>query len=229
MRLRHGAVAIPLIVLALLAGCGGDDPEASPSTSAPGVTATPTPTPTPDPTAPAAADLVLTTTGLGTLEFGVAPSTEPATQMVAVDPAACTEFGAAAGTAEASRLRPIAEYGGSASPMFGVVVLDGVLSRIDLFTTAIPTDAGIRIGSSAAEVTAAYPAATVESQDLTDIVTVTDAHGTLMIEIARERGLFDADYWQPDQVDRVIYLRGTLAGTTAYTVAASENIAGGCL
>jgi hypothetical protein len=228
MRLRHGSVAIPLIVLALLAGCGGD-PEPVPSTSAPVSTPTPTPTASASPTAPAAADLVLTTSGLGTLAFGVAPSSEPAAQMVAVDPAACTEFGAAAGSAEASRWRPIAAYGGSGSPMFGVVVLDGVLTRIDVFTDAIPTDAGIRIGSSAAELTAAYPSAAVVSQDLTDVVTVTDSHGTLMIEVARERGLFDTAYWQPDQVDRVIYLRGTLAGTTAYTVAASENIAGGCL
>jgi hypothetical protein len=221
-------VVLPLIVLALLAGCGGEDPKADPSPSVT-VSETPTPTPTPDPTAPAAADLVLTTSGLGTLEFGVAPSAEPTTQMIAEDPNACTEFGAAAGSPDATRWRPIAAYGGSDTPMFGVVVLGGVVTRIDVFGTAIPTDAGIRVGSTAAELTAAYPTATVTSTDLTDIATVTDSHGTLIIEIARERGLFDAPYWEPGQVDRVIYLRGVTAGTTAFTVAASENIAGGCL
>ncbi|MEO8262608.1 MAG: hypothetical protein ABI566_08575 [Pseudolysinimonas sp.] len=224
---QAAAVAIPLVLLALLAGCGGEPPEASPAPSA-SETETPTPTPTPEPTAPAAADLVLTTSGMGTLEFGVAPSTDPVTQMIAVDPAACAEFWPV-GSPEASRPRPIAAYGGSTTPMFGVVVLDGVLTRIDLFTPDIPTDAGIRIGSTAADVSAAYPSATVTTLDLTDVVTVADEHGTLMIEIARERGLFDTAYWDAGVTDRVVYVRGTVAGTATFTVVASENIAGGCL
>jgi len=223
MRQRHTVVAVPLVLLALLTGCGGGAPGASPTPSE-SASASPTSTPTPDPTAPAAADLVLTTTGLGTLVFAQAPSTEPTVQMVAIDTAACIEFGAAPGTPDATRWRPIAAYG----DLFGVSVVDGVLNRIDIFSDAIPTDAGIRIGSPAADVAAAYPSATVTSRDLTDIVVVADAHGTLMIEIARERGLFDTAYWAPDQVDRVIYLRGTVAGEAPYTVAASENIAGGC-
>lgn len=221
-------VAVPLVVLALLTGCGPGDPDADPTPSDSASSSPATPTPTPTPSAPAAADLVLTTSGMGTLGFGLAPSVDPSTQMIAVDPAACTEFGATAGTPEASRWRPIGEYGGSTDPLFGVVVTDGALTRIDLFSTAIPTDAGIRIGSPVSEVVAAYPSASVVSTDLTDVMVVSDAHGTMMIEIARERDLFDTAYWEPDQVDRVIYLRGTVSGTAAYTVAASENIAGGC-
>lgn len=229
MRLRGHVIVVPLVLLALMTGCGGGAPEAGPtSTSESSATPTPTPTPEPEPTAPAAADLVLTTSGMGTLQFGSTPSTDPATQMVADDPAACAEFGPA-GSAEATRPRPIAAYGGSTSPMFGVVVLDGVLTRIDVFTDAIPTDAGVRIGSTAAAVSAAYPSATVTTLDLTDVVTVSDAHGTLMIEIARERGLFDSAYWDAADADHVVYLRGTRSGTDPYSVAASENIAGGCL
>lgn len=223
MRGHRSALVVPVVLVALLTGCGGDVPAETPAPSA--SASVPSPTPTPTPTAPAAADLVLTTTGLGTLAFGEAPSVDPLMQMVAEDPNACVEYsGAAPGTPESTRWRPVPAYDG----LFGVAVVDGVLTRVDIFSAAIPTDEGIHLGSPAADVVAAYPTASVTNLDLTDVVVVADAHGTLMIEIARERGLFDGPYWAPDQVDRVIYLRGTSAGEAPYTVAASENVAGGC-
>ncbi|MGE3194493.1 MAG: hypothetical protein AB7K08_13625 [Microbacteriaceae bacterium] len=225
MRGHRSALLVPVVLVALLTGCGGDVPAETPAPSASASAPSPSPTPTPAPTAPAAADLVLTTTGLGTLAFGEAPSVDPLMQMVAEDPNACVEYsGAAPGTPESTRWRPVPAYDG----LFGVAVVDGVLTRVDIFSAAIPTDEGIHLGSPAADVVAAYPTASVTNLDLTDVVVVADAHGTLMIEIARERGLFDGPYWAPDQVDRVIYLRGTSAGEAPYTVAASENVAGGC-
>lgn len=227
MRGRRSALLAPAVLVALLTGCGGGGPAETPAPSAstPAPTSTSTPTPTPAPSAPAAADLVLTTRGLGTLAFGVAPSLDPVMQMVAEDPNACVEIsGTAPGTPDSTRWRPLPAY----DSLFGVAVVDGLLTRVDIFSATIPTDEGIRLGSPAADVVAAYPTASVTDLDLTDVVLVADAHGTLMIEIARERGLFDSPYWTPDQVDRVIYLRGTSAGEAPYSVVASDNVAGGC-
>ncbi len=53
--------------------------------------------------------------------------------------------------------------------------------------------------------------------------------GNIHIEIAHNTG--DAvGYWQPDQVDRVLFVRGVeLDVPGVFTVAGSDNIAGGCL
>ena len=111
--------------------------------------------------------------------------------------------------------------------MFGVTVTDGLLQRIDVFDQEIPTDAGVKITDTDDAVVAAYPAATLVENDLTDIYVVTGSLGTLQIEVARSRGA--AGYWPSAQVDHVVYLHATIAGIDPFSVAASENIAGGCL
>jgi hypothetical protein len=212
-----------------LSACDPGAPASTPD-PAPAETVAVTPTPTPAPTAPPAVeDLALSAEGMGTLRFGEAPDAAPATRMVVEDPDACAEF-APAGSPEATRWRPIALYGGEAeSLMFGVAVTDGLLQRIDVFTPDIPTDAGVRISDSDTSVTSAYPDAELVETDLTDVYVITGDLGTLQIEVARERGLFDTAYWEPEQADRVTYMHATIAGVEPFTVAASENIAGGCL
>jgi hypothetical protein len=221
--------SIPSVLLATaivltLAACDPAAPGTSPSPTS-SDSATPTPTPTPTPTAPPTLDeLELSADGMGTLVFGEAPSTAPASQMIAEDPGACSEF-YPAGTPEATRWRPIAAYL-AADQTFGVSVSGGVLERIDLFGSAIPTDAGIRVGDAAADLATAYPSATVSTTDLTDIFVVTGTHGTLQIEVARDHGF---EYWQASDLDKVVYIHATVTGYGTFTVAASENIAGGCL
>jgi hypothetical protein len=190
-------------------------------------TVAPTPTAAPAPTAPPALnELALSSEGMGTLRFGEAPDAAPATRMIAEDPAACSEF-APAGTPEATRWRPVALYGAPDTLLFGVSVTDGALDRIDVFGPEIPTDAGVKIGDPAASVTAAYPAAALVESAFTDVYVVTGTLGTLQLEVARARA--GAGYWQPAQLDHVVYLHATIAGVGAFSVAASENIAGGCL
>jgi hypothetical protein len=220
------------IILAGVLTLSACDPAAPGATSepTPAETVAATPTPTPTPTAPPAVeDLALSAEGMGTLHFGEAPDAAPATRMIVEDPEACAEF-APAGSPDATRWRPIALYGGDAETlMFGVAVTDGLLRRIDVFDPEIPTDAGVKIGDPDSSVTAAYPGASIVETDLTDVYVVSGDAGTLQIEVARERGLFDTPYWHADQADRVTYLHATIAGVEPFTVAASENIAGGCV
>jgi hypothetical protein len=220
---------IPLVliaasaVLALTACDPGAGPSPAPSET---VTVSPTPTPTPTPVAaPALADLVLTPDGMGTLAFGEPPSSEPALQMIAEDPAACSEF-YPAGTPEATRWRPVAAYLAGGFPTFGVTVTDGNLERIDLYDSTIPTDGGIRIGDTLASLVSAHPDATVVHSGLTDIYVVTGEHGTLQIEVARDEG---PGYWPAAELDQVVFIHAVVTGIEPFTVAASENIAGGCL
>jgi hypothetical protein len=223
-RIRFALIAA-FAVLALTACDPGAGllPTPEPSDS---VTATPTPTPTPTPVAaPALADLVLTANGMGTLVFGEPPSSEPALQMIAEDPAACSEF-YPVGSAEATRWRPIAEYVVGGIPTFGVTVTDGNLERIDLYDSTIPTDGGIRVGDTLASLLAAHPGASVVHSGLTDIYVVTGEHGTLQIEVARDEG---SGYWPAGDIDQVMYIHAVVSGIEPFTVAASENIAGGCL
>jgi hypothetical protein len=225
-------VLLASLALAGMLTLSACDPPAPGSTLEPepggSISAEPTPTPTPAPTAPPAVeDLALSADGMGTLQFGEAPDAAPATRMIVEDPEACSEF-APAGTPEATRWRPIPLYGGGAETlMFGVEVTDGLLQRIDVLDPEIPTEAGVKITDTDDTVVAAYPGATLVENDLTDIYVVTGSRGTLQIEVARARGA--AGYWPSAQVDHVVYLHATIAGVDPFSVAASENIAGGCL
>ncbi|HEX7835080.1 MAG TPA: hypothetical protein VF479_06385, partial [Pseudolysinimonas sp.] len=210
-----------------LTACDPAGPGAPPSPSASETgTATPTPTPTPTPVAaPTLGEMMLTADGMGTLVFGEPPSADPVLQMVAEDPAACSEF-APAGTPEATRWRPIAAYDVGGYPTFGVAVTDGNLERIDLYDSTIPADGGIRIGDTLDAVTAAHPDASIVHSGLTDIHVVTGVRGTLQIEVARADS---TGYWPASDIGHVMYIHAAVTGYGTFTVAASENIAGGCL
>ncbi|HWH97556.1 MAG TPA: hypothetical protein VNS80_04245 [Pseudolysinimonas sp.] len=196
-----------------------------------GATATPTPSPTPV-TAPARADLALSPEGMGTLVFGVAPSTAAATQMLVLDPEFCTDantgygIGIGPGDPEAALWVPIPAYRDGREGDFGVSVDGGVLNRIDLYDGTIPTTEGVRIGDTRADVVAAYPGATLVGEYLTDIYVITGVAGSLQIEVAHQPS--DMTYWEPGEVDTVRFIHAVVTGFAPFTVAASENIAGIC-
>lgn len=217
---------------ALLTGC--DPGEGATSAATPdgpaSASATPEPSAPVAAAAPARADLALSPEGMGTLVFGEAPSTDPATQMLVLEPEWCTDAstgydaGITAGAPEAALWVPIPAYRDGRDSDFGVHVDGGVLDRIDLYDEAIPTTAGVRIGDARAAVEAAYPGASVVSEGLTDIYVVTGSHGTLQIEVTT------ADpYWAGFRpADVVVYIHAVRTGIEPFTVAASENIAGSC-
>lgn len=211
----------------VLAGCGGPAPE---PTAAPEPGESVTPTPTPDPAPPRLEELVLTTEGLGTLVFGTIADSDPATRMIYLNPEECVyEGGPAPGSPEAPGWVPIDAYGTAGDRTFGVNVQeDGTVDRVDLYNDTIPTDRGLRIGDSRADALAAYPDASVTHEWATDLLVLPGVAGNIHIEIAHNTG--DAvGYWQPDQVDRVLFIRGVVATLPSFSVAGSDNVAGGCL
>ena len=233
---RPLAIAVAALACFALSACAPGSDVAAPEPSAT-VSDSPSPTPSASEAAhsPGVSELELTPNGMGTLVIGEAPSTDPDFQMLEMDPAACSDentgFGAGveAGDPEAIRWVPIAAYDvPDGYPHWSVSVIDGVLMRIDLHDSSVPTDEGIRIGDPRAAALAAYPGAMVAEEWGTDVLVVPGAHGVLHIEIARDPGGDGAGYWG-DQVDTVVFIRAVDLEGGVFTVAASDNIAGGCL
>ncbi|MEQ1737175.1 MAG: hypothetical protein ABL886_12325, partial [Rhodoglobus sp.] len=100
------------------------------------------------------------------------------------------------------------------------------LERIDLFSSAIPTNGGVRIGDTRADVVAGHPDAALVASDLTDVYVDGGPNGSLQIEVAKAEG---SGYWPAAEIDQVVYIHAVVTGYGTFTVVASENIAGGCL
>jgi len=188
----------------------------------------PTPTPTPEPTRPALAELVLTTEGLGSLLVGEVPVEGTPVSMVELVENYCA-LGSSESDPSFDRWAPLAGYesseavyGGGLAFGLGVDLSTTVLRRIDVFTPEIPTDAGIRMFSSRAEVAAAYAGIVPFEAILTDVYQVTGTSGILHIEVSSNARV--ADYWPADEIDTVIALRVVSPGTSAFSVAATDNV-----
>jgi len=229
-------VPASLLALSLVVALSACFPGASPTGSDEGgdtPSAEPTESTSPEPvTAPARADLALSPDGMGTLVFGQVPSTDPATQMLVLEPEWCTdantgvELGVGPGHPDAPLWVPKPEYRDARFSDFTVEVFEGVLARIDLDFAGpvIPTTEGMRVGDARAAVEAAYPDATAEDFGYTDVYVVTGTHGTLQIEVSN-----DDPYWAGFRpVDSVVYIHATDLGIAPFSVAGTENIAGGC-
>lgn len=216
----------PLLLLAatllsgvLLTGCAvqvGPEPTGSPEP-----TETATETPEPDPTRPPLADLVLAPDGLDGLAIGDPAPTDPATSLATYDPAACDGYGlwtADPAYAAATSYGPPTAFGVGGA---------GTVDRIELYSDDIPTDQGIRLGATRADVEAAYPGVAPVAEYLTDLYIVAGTTGALVIEVTAQ----DAAYWESSGIalDTVQYIRAMPTGTEAYSVAASGNAVGVCL
>ena len=225
--MRRAPILLAAAATLVLTACAGPAPG---STFEPEPTETVASTPTPTPAPPRLEELTLTTEGLGTLEFGTVADADPATRMVYLDPAACVfDGGPTAGSPEAASWLPIEAYGVGENQTFGANVQeDGTVDRVDLYDGTIPTDRGLRIGDSRADALAAYPDAVVTHEWATDLLVLPGSAGNIHIEIAHNTGEA-VGYWQPDQVDRVLFIRGVVSTLPSFTVAGSDNVAGGCL
>lgn len=221
MRTRSLPTLVAATLLAALAGCQVAGPTPDPS-SAPTETSTPSATPTPDPTRPALAELALGPDGFEQLPLGVAPTTDAELALVTYDAAACDGFGV--WNADPAYTATGEVYG----PGTAFTVTDfgtGSIGRIDLNSADIPTDAGIRFGSTRDDVESAYPDAALQDGGLVDIYVVTGTTGTLQIEVAKTE---PTGYWEAARVDRVQYLHATTTDQGVFSVAASGNVLGVC-
>ena len=217
-------VAILGVAALGLTGCEptGGEPTPSETVSTP----TATPTPTADAAKPELDELLLTTEGLGELEFGETPPTDnPAVNLVTFDSHACDAEG---GPGLWLSTYPDIDEGIGPQAPFAVQVVDDAITRIDINSTEIFTDRGLHIGSSLDEVLGVYsggPDQVVNHADVSDVYVIMGTKGQLQFEVAVDRV---PDYWDPAVINTVVFLSAIDIFTEPYGVAATDNVIGVC-
>ena len=238
---------LPLAALALaplaLTACdpGAATPSSSasatgpaPTSAAPSPSVSPVVTPTPpalDPH-PAPADLVVSAEGILPLTIGLPPASNPGAAMISYDEDYC--YSEEMGTTEGDLGRWTANYPdvmdvyGYPKNPFYLAADDTSIYRLDVFDQDMPTTEGITIGSTLADVQAAYPALVEGTPGpVSRIFWVTGTRGYLVFETQDpDAGLGVPGATGPEEVIlmRVI----TIAGSPDFAAANSGNIAGAC-
>jgi hypothetical protein len=127
---------------------------------------------------PDVADLRLTTSGLLPLTLGIAPETNPGVAMLMFDATFCADPDL--GLTEGDLGRWQANY---VDRPFSVGATDTEVYRIDVNTPEITTPEGIHIGSTLAELQAAYPALITGTGGIVSHVWyIQDSNGTVIFE-----------------------------------------------
>ena len=227
-------VAASLLVLSLTA-C---------TPSAPGPTPTtpdqPTESPTAEPTGPPATeDLTLTTEGLGTLQIGSAlPAPDDESSLIVYDAEFCTDertgtqAGIEPGSNAAGLWIPAEQYRTEEGPgfvraPFGVGVWENAVQRIEIEDESLTTDAGITLGSSAADIAAAYDDVELVPDALVTLHVVNGDAGKLVFEVATEAENLPG-YWEPDMLGTVVLARALAADEELFAAAGSGNVVNSC-
>ena len=231
-------IAANLLVLSL-AACTAT-PSAPAATTPAAEPTQPTETPTPEPTGPPALEeLTLTTEGLGALELGGdLPAADDGTALIVFDPEFCTDertgtpAGIEPGSNTAGLWIPAEQYrteegGGYVRAPFGVGVWDNAVQRIEIEDESLTTDAGITLGSSEAEIAAAYPDVELVSEPLVTLHVVNGEAGKLVFEVATEDGSAPG-YWEPDMLGTVVLARALAADEEPFAAAGSGNVVNSC-
>ena len=225
MRIVRAFVILTVAGLAIT-GCTAPKPAPTPSASSPTPStdaAGPSPTPTSDPRKPPFNSLVIAPEGLGPLHIGAAPS---ATDMLTYMPQYCQieadDDGFADGDPAADRW--VANYIGDET--FDVEVIDGRVVGIAPASPALRTATGIHLGSTAAELRAAYPALKHGiDTGMSRIEYIESNGGMLSFEILNP----NTDY-EPALSNRVVYITIRAAdGNPPRTVYATDGGIGSCL
>ena len=222
-----GASVVGAILVIALAGCA---PAVHPHHSAHGPGPTASATRTPIPTKPALADIVLSPDGLGDVVLN-AP-VPPTTFLFTYNATECvsTETGVTAGSPFAGAWRAAYPAVDPANPDQLPFILSntpqttaGPVTYVWVWSPGVHTAAGIQVGSTRAEVLAAYPHADAVTHGvLSDVYVITGSVGKLVIEVARaDSG--DVGYWPPGQVDTVLWMGAVQHSDPAPAIAGTDG------
>lgn len=243
----RGAVRTAVLALALVAGCGSGDPgeQGTPTSTAtptatqapsPKPTPTPTPTSTPTPTRqpadiPPADELTISTSGVGPLEVGVPPRSNPGAAMIEWDPDHCAEI---VGDDDPGRWVVTAydhtddtDYTGGPTQPLHVGADEESIYRIDVMGTGPSTAEGIGIGATVEQLQEVYPQLQGPFEGAVSRVWwVEGQDGTMVFETqGAESGL------RPEGTPQSVILIRVLEPGYApqFATANSDDVAGGCL
>jgi hypothetical protein len=229
--IRGISVSVGLLAVLALAGCA---PAVATPTAAPTVAQTPSATPTPvaTPTKPDEADLVVTPDGIAPLVIGQLVPEQPTDVAVMVwDASYCADptIGVKPGDPTAGAW--VANYpkdstGYLAGLPFEVVTLNHArtapIAGMLVTSTNLATPEGIHVGSTLAELKAAYPALkTGPHSSISDVFSIDGSAGTLIFEVAN--GL-TARYWPAERVGTVLWMRIVPLGTEVDAIAGTDGL-----
>jgi hypothetical protein len=238
MNRRLASLFASALVLSLVACTPpGSAPTAAPTSAAPDQ---PSESPTAEPTGPLPLEeLVLSTEGLGTLEIGGAlPAADDEQALIVYDAEFCTdertgtEAGIEPGSNAAGLWLPAEQYRtedgqGFVRAPFGVGVWDDAVQRIEVEDESLTTDAGITLGSTAADIAAAYDDVQLVPDALVTLHVVNGDAGKLVFEVATEAENLPG-YWEPDMLGTVVLARALAHDEELFAAAGSGNVVNSC-
>jgi hypothetical protein len=230
MRTQLGVVGALALAGALgLAGCAPATTAAAPSSTS---TAPPSAVPTPAPAKPTLAQLVVSPDGLGYLVAGEPVRNEPAAAaIVSYDPTKCvnTDGGLTVGSPGAGAW--LSDYpdgdtwAGRGAPFdVGPVASEtDPISEIEIWSPELKTVKHLGVGSTPAQLTAAYGAAlSLDSADNSDVYILRGASTQLLFEVAKpDSGLPAAE------IGTVVWMRIVPIEDTGLHIA-NTDVAGPC-
>jgi hypothetical protein len=231
--IRGIAVSVGLLAVLALAGCA---PAVATPTAAPTVAQTPSATPTPvaTPTQPTLAQLVVSPDGIGPLLINEpVPSESGPTAVVTWDANKCT-----ANSPDSYRGAWLANYpetgeleisnSDRAVFTFESEQKDSPITFIAVWSNELKTANGVGIGSTSAQLTAAYGSAlTVTHGQTSDLYSLRGTQGTLVFEVPTAVDTSRFHVWSSADLGSVIWMY-LYAGDDAATSLLANQQAGSC-